>query len=112
MNSGSTWSSVNYSSSAGRFINPTDYDDANNIMYCSGVANAYVRWNDPQTGSSFTSVTMSGLNSGKVSAVKVSPYTNHTVFFGGGGSGITGKEGSQGDHANSPGTHVLWAGYI
>jgi hypothetical protein len=88
-NSGSTWSSVNYSSSAGRFINPTDYDDANNIMYCSGVANAYVRWNDPQTGSSFTSVTMSGLNSGKVSAVKVSPYTNHTVFFGGGGSGIT-----------------------
>jgi len=88
-NSGSTWSSVNYSSSAGRFINPTDYDDANNIMYCSGNANAFVRWNDPQTGSSFTSVTMSGLNSGKVSAVKVSPYTNHTVFFGGGGSGIT-----------------------
>ncbi|TXH30868.1 MAG: T9SS type A sorting domain-containing protein [Cyclobacteriaceae bacterium] len=32
---------------------------------------------------------MSGLSSGKVTAVKVSPYTNHTVFFGGGGSGIT-----------------------
>ena len=87
-NSGSTWTSVNYSSSAGRFINPTDYDDANNIMYCSGVANAFVRWSDPQTGSTFTSVAMSGLNAGKVSAVKVSPYTNHTVFFGGGGSGI------------------------
>ena len=88
-NSGSTWTSVNYSSSAGRFINPTDYDDANNIMYCSGVANAFVRWNDPQSGSTFASVTMAGLNNGKVSAVKVSPYTNHTVFFGGGGSGIT-----------------------
>ena len=88
-NSGSTWTSVNYSSSAGKFINPTDYDDVNNIMYCSGVANAFVRWSNPQTGSTFTSVTMSGLNSGKVSAIKVSPYTNHTVFFGGGGSGIT-----------------------
>ncbi|MGF2413390.1 T9SS type A sorting domain-containing protein [Ferruginibacter sp.] len=88
-NSGSTWTSVNYSSSAGRFINPTDYDDVNNIMYASGVANAFVRWSNPQTGSTFTSVTMSGLSSGKVSAVKVSPYTNHTVFFGGGGSGIT-----------------------
>lgn len=88
-NSGSTWTSVNYSSSAGKFINPTDYDDVNNIMYCSGNANAFVRWSNPQTGSTFTSVTMSGLSSGRVSAVKVSPYTNHTVFFGGGGSGIT-----------------------
>ncbi len=88
-NSGSTWSSINYSSSAGKFINPTDYDDVNNIMYCSGNANAFVRWSNPQTGSTFTSVTMSGLSSGRVSTVKVSPYTNHTVFFGGGGSGIT-----------------------
>lgn len=88
-NSGSSWSSINYSSSAGKFINPTDYDDAANIMYCSGNANAFVRWSDPQTGSTFTSVTMSGLNGGKVSAVKVSPYSSNTVFFSGGGSGIT-----------------------
>ncbi|MBK8786831.1 MAG: fibronectin type III domain-containing protein [Chitinophagaceae bacterium] len=88
-NSGSTWASVNFSSSAGRFINPTDYDDVNNIMYCSGNANTFVRWSNPQTGSTFTSVSMTGLSSGRVSAVKVSPYTNHTVFFGGGGSGIT-----------------------
>ncbi|MES2776205.1 MAG: fibronectin type III domain-containing protein [Bacteroidota bacterium] len=87
-NSGSTWTSINYSSSAGRFINPTDYDDINNIMYCSGNANAFVRWSNPQSGSTFTSVAMSGLNAGKVSAVKVSPFTNHTVFFGGGGSGV------------------------
>lgn len=87
-NSGSSWTSVNYSSSAGKFINPTDYDDAANIMYCSGVANAFVRWSNPQTGSTFTSVAMSGLNGGKVSALKVSPYSSNTVFFGGGGSGI------------------------
>lgn len=88
-NSGSSWSSINYSSSAGQFINPTDYDDVNNIMYCSGIANTFVRWSNPQSGSTFTAVTMSGLNSGKVTTVKVSPYTNHTVYFGGGGSGFT-----------------------
>ncbi len=88
-NSGSTWSSINYSTSAGQFINPTDYDDVNNIMYCSGNANTFVRWSNPQSGSTFTAVTMNGLNSGKVTAVKVSPYTNHTVYFGGGGNGLT-----------------------
>ena len=87
-NSGSSWTSVNYSSSAGRFINPTDYDDVNNIMYCSGAQNAFVRWSNPQTGSTFTAVTMAGLNTGTVSAVKVSPYTNHTVFFAGGRSTV------------------------
>ncbi len=88
-NTGGSWSSINYSSSAGKFINPTDYDDVNNIMYCSGNAGQYVRWSDAQSGSTFTAVTMSGLGSGKVSAVKVSPYTSNTVYFGGGGSGVT-----------------------
>lgn len=87
-NSGSSWTSVNYSSSAGRFINPFDYDDAANILYASGVANAFVRWSNPQTGSTFASVTMSGLNTGTVSAVKVSPFTANTVYFGGGKSGV------------------------
>ncbi len=87
-NSGSSWSSVNYSSSAGRFINPTDYDDVANIMYCSGSANQYVRWDNPQTGSTFTPVTVS-LNNGTVSAIKVSPYSSNTVYFAGCGSGVT-----------------------
>ena len=87
-NGGSSWTSVNFSSTIGRFINPTDYDDVANIMYCSGSANTYLRWANAQTGSTFTSVTMSGLNSGTVSAIKTSPYTSNTVYFGGGGSGI------------------------
>lgn len=88
-NGGSTWSSINYSSSAGRFINPTDYDDVNNIMYCSGVANQYVIWTNPQTGSTFSTRTVSQFNNGIVSALKVSPYTNHTVYFAGQGSSAT-----------------------
>lgn len=87
-NGGSTWSSINYSSSAGRFINPTDYDDVNNIMYCSGNANQYVIWTNPQTGSTFSTRTVSQFNNGKVSALKVSPYTNHTVYFAGQASGV------------------------
>lgn len=87
-NGGSTWSSINYSSSAGRFINPTDYDDANNIMYCSGNANQYVIWTNPQTGSTFSTRTVSQFNNGRVSALKVSPYTNHTVYFAGQASGV------------------------
>ncbi len=85
---GTTWASVNYSTSAGQFINPFDYDDAGNILYASGAANTYVRWSNPQTGSTFAAVAMSGLGGGKITAVKVSPYTTNTVYFGGGGSGI------------------------
>ena len=87
-NSGSSWTSVNYSSTAGRFINPFVYDNVNNIIYASGVAGAFVRWSNPQTGSTFTSVSMTTLGSGTVSAVKVSPFTNNTVYFGGGKSGV------------------------
>ncbi len=87
-NSGSSWTSVNYSSTAGRFINPTDYDDAANIMYCSGAANTFVRWSNPQSGSTFAAVSMTALSSTTVSAVKTSPYTSNTVFFAGGGSGL------------------------
>jgi hypothetical protein len=87
-NSGTSWTSVNYSSSAGRFINPFAYDNTANILYASGVANAFVRWSNPQTGSTVSSVTMSGLNTGTVSAVKVSPFTANTVYFGGGKSGV------------------------
>jgi len=77
--------SASYGSSTGRFINPTDYDDINNKMYCalstSGTTYTYLRWDNPQTGSTFAAVTCPGLN-GHVSAVKVSPNTAHRVFFG------------------------------
>ncbi|MES2649925.1 MAG: T9SS type A sorting domain-containing protein [Bacteroidota bacterium] len=87
-NSGGSWGSVNISASAGRFINPTDYDDVSNIMYCSGATGAFYRWSTAQTGSTASSVSLSGLT-GTASAIKVSPYTSNLVFFAGGGSGLT-----------------------
>lgn len=77
---GNSFSNVNLSSSLGRFINPSDYDDANNIMYAASGNGRYIRWNDPQTGSDDDNVN-AGF-SGKVSAVTVSPNVNNQVYFG------------------------------
>lgn len=82
-NGGSSWSSVtNPLSGQGQFINPTDYDDANNRMYTGAAAGAYIRWDNPQTGNSFSSVSISAATSGSVISIKVSPYTNNLVYFG------------------------------
>ena len=78
---GATWNSVDYSNSIGQFINPTDYDNVNNIMYAAGASNQYIRWDNPQTGSTFTPITI-GTFSGAVRSILVSPYTSNRVFFG------------------------------
>jgi hypothetical protein len=82
-NGGSSWSSINYSTaSIGQFINPTDYDDLNNKLYASGQGGSYIRWDNPQTGASFTRVPISNFSTNVVSHVSVSPYTANRVFFG------------------------------
>jgi pimeloyl-ACP methyl ester carboxylesterase len=90
---GATWQDVRYPGNTslptvGRFINPSDYDDLNKIMYCGGAPDTYLRWDNAHNSSSFSVVPMS-MGTGDVSAVKVSPYNNHTIFFGGGGNGIS-----------------------
>ncbi|HMO32624.1 MAG TPA: T9SS type A sorting domain-containing protein [Lacibacter sp.] len=82
VNGGSSWSSVNFSSSVGQFINPTDYDDINNIMYCAAGGGSYVRWNNPQNGASFTTVSISSATFSTVRSIKVSPHTPNRVYFG------------------------------
>ncbi len=80
-NGGANWSSINFSN-VGQFINPFDFDDANNIMYCGHSAGQYLRWNDPQTGNSTTIVPIASFGGAAVSAVSASPYNANTVFFG------------------------------
>jgi hypothetical protein len=80
-NSGASWTSVNFSSTAGRFINPFDYENTANIMYCADVASSYRRWTNPQTGSTSAVVAVSNM-AGNVTAVSVSPNTTNRVFFG------------------------------
>lgn len=66
----------------GQFINPTDYDDTTNIMYCGNAAGGYLRWDNPQSGSTSNVVTVSGFNGASVTAVRVSFTTRNRVFFG------------------------------
>jgi trimeric autotransporter adhesin len=107
-NGGTGWSSIDYGD-VGLFINPSDYDDALNKMYASGpVAGQYLRWNDPQTGVSFTPVTVAAFNASSVRSVSVSPSTANRVFFGTTGGRIVKVDNAQ---TNSPiGTNITGAG--
>ena len=80
-NGGATWSNINFGNS-GLFISPTDYDDVNNRLYGAWSAGRYLRWNDPTTGSSGTSVLVGAFAGGTVSHTSVSKYTPNRVFFG------------------------------
>jgi len=76
-----------------RFINPWDYDNTNNIIYAGYGAGDYFRWDDPQTAStvgtaSTSIVTISQFGGQRPSAIHVSPYTAHRVFFGTGNGKI------------------------
>lgn len=79
-NGGVTWGNVAFT--GGRFVSPWDYDNVGNRMYlCSGNGN-YIRWDNPQTGTTSTTVTIADFGGLQVSAVHVSPYTADRVYFG------------------------------
>ncbi|MGB4844812.1 MAG: hypothetical protein WBP16_10135, partial [Ferruginibacter sp.] len=79
-NGGATWSSVNFSN--GLFVNPFDYDDAQNRMYCSeGLAGQMRRWDNANTSGTSTVVTLSGVT-GTLTSLKYSPHTSNLLFFG------------------------------
>ncbi|MCY7293496.1 MAG: T9SS type A sorting domain-containing protein, partial [Ferruginibacter sp.] len=93
-NNGGSFVGAN-SGNTGRFINPTDYDDIANMMYCAKGSNEFLRWENPQTGNTFTTVALTAL-SGQISAVKVSPNTANRVFFATGGGTLV-----RADNANT-----------
>lgn len=82
-NSGGSFTSVTLNNNTGAaFINPTDYDNTANIMYCADNNGRYVRWTNPQTGSTNARITITSFNSGTPTAITVSPTTSNRVFFG------------------------------
>ena len=91
-NGGQTWTSVNFSGSQGLFVNPFDYDDAQNIMYASNGVSATPntqirRWPNANTAAASTVITVPGLikngANSNATSFKVSPYTANRVFIGG-----------------------------
>lgn len=102
VNGGASWSAVNHSNTFGQFINPTDYDDINNRMYTSAGTTgpgSFIRWENPQTGATFTNVSISAGTSSAVTSLKVSPYTNNRVFFGSSQARVVRVDNA---HTNSP----------
>lgn len=87
-NNGASWSTPVNNQSTGRFVNPWDYDNNANIIYACNSAGNYLRWDNPQTGSTTTVVSVPEFGSGNVSAVHASPYTANRVYFGTGSATI------------------------
>lgn len=85
-NNGASWSTPVNNQSTGRFVNPWDYDNNANIIYSCNTTGTFLRWDNPQTGSTTNVVTATGFT-GNVSAVHASPYTANKVYFGMGASG-------------------------
>jgi trimeric autotransporter adhesin len=103
---GNSWVSVNLSSSTGQFINPTDYDDVNNHMYCGNSSGTYRRWLNASSGNTNETVVVSNMP-GSVTAVTVSPFTANTVYLGtNSGSTIMRIDNANTFASNSAGTLI------
>ncbi len=81
-NGGSTWSSSGSANTSGLFINPYDYDNTTNKVYAGYSAGQFLRWENPQSGFSFTPVSVTEFGTALVASTAVSPYTANRVYFG------------------------------
>ncbi|MFL5742916.1 MAG: T9SS type A sorting domain-containing protein [Flavisolibacter sp.] len=68
-------------STNGSFINPSDYDNANDILYAGAPAGDYFRWTNVPTGSPST-VSVSDFSFARITHVRISPHTANRVYFG------------------------------
>lgn len=83
---GTTWTSVNLSSSTGLFINPYDYDDSADVVYCSNGNDSHIRrWTNASSASTTGTLNLGtplGTSTTALTSFKVSPYTFDRLFFG------------------------------
>lgn len=103
---GATWAEVLLNANTGQFINPYDYDNTANIMYCGDAAGSYRRWTNPQTGSTSAVVSITGFSGGNVFAVSASPYTANRVYFGTDNGRIVQVDGANTIASGSAGTNI------
>ncbi|HQV32633.1 MAG TPA: PKD domain-containing protein, partial [Calditrichia bacterium] len=104
VNGGSSFGSrITVSLSNGFFINPSDYDNDANVYYSAYSGGTYLRWTDPQTGTTFSSVSVTDFNGLRSSAITVSPNTANRVFFGTEGGRVVRVENANGSATS---THI------
>jgi len=73
---------TSYSNSKGNFINASDYDSDNKILYSASDAGYLYRWASIGGTPSTTNISISDMNSSQASAILVSPSTPTTVYIG------------------------------
>jgi len=66
---------------SGRFINPTDYDSDNNILYAAGNDDQYFRYSGIDNSIDRDTLSVN-LNGEQISNLKVSPYTSNRLIIG------------------------------
>lgn len=104
-NSGASFSSVSGStSSTGKFVNPTDYDDVLDVLYGAESANAYslVTNLNAVTAPIYQVVSLTGLNGTQISALKADPNTPGTAWMVGSGGSFPVLVKVENANTNSP----------
>ncbi|MFL5738742.1 MAG: hypothetical protein ACJ75B_00885, partial [Flavisolibacter sp.] len=81
-NGGASWTRI-FLSNYGLFVNPYEYDDGQNILYCSYYNNTFLRMPhaDSSDGGNTDVLPVNALN-GQASAFLVSPYTSNRLYLG------------------------------
>jgi hypothetical protein len=87
-NGGTSFSARFFSGTTGRFINPTDYDDAANVLYAAHNANTYAFISNVNLGAASTTFATKSvplMGGRQVSAVKVDPNLPNVLYLGNSG---------------------------
>ncbi|MCX6208474.1 MAG: T9SS type A sorting domain-containing protein [Bacteroidetes bacterium] len=85
-NGGNSWTTPINNQSAGDFINPWTYDDAQNMILAASGGGNFMRWPNAPTAAVTSTVTLSELG-GMMGCATVSPYTTGRAFFGSSNTG-------------------------
>ncbi len=84
LNGGTSFSSLGsgINNNRGRFINPTDYADNTNVMYCGDDAGQYYVITGLDATPAAFIAPVPAMGSRELTAVKVDPFTPNTIFIG------------------------------
>ena len=107
----------------GSFINPTDYDNVANILYCGSKSGEFFRWSSAKTtpaGDYYSydgfppgadTIAISNLAGSTVSAVTVSPNTSNRIYLGTTNSKILKIDNANTITSGSAGTIITGASF-
>ena len=111
-NGGLSFSNINISSTVGKFINPTDYDNDAFVMYTSYGSGTYLRWTDPRIGTTWSTITFSASGTGEPSALFCDPNTANRLYIGTDDGEIWRIDNANGTHTASQITGAGMLGYV